>query len=123
MPAAADELEVAEQVEEEAGLIGHQQVEQNIMLKVHCLQENQEGGVRVDAGMQFWLLSGEEGFMLALQTLLKLCYRHQVHVSYFHENGVISLLKQGYQCPFFCIQKQHQLPYIVLAGLPCMSAQ
>lgn len=59
MPAAADELEVAEQVEEEAGLIGHQQVEQNIMLQVHRLQEDQEGGVRVDTGVQFWLLPGE----------------------------------------------------------------
>lgn len=63
MPTAADELEVAEQVKEEACLIGHQQVEQNIMLQVHRLQENQEGGVRVDAGMQFWLLSVEVGFM------------------------------------------------------------
>lgn len=68
MPAAADELEVAEQVKEEAGLVRHQQVEQNIMLQVHRLQEDQKGGVRVNAGMQFWLLPGEVGFMLTLQT-------------------------------------------------------
>lgn len=61
VPAAADELEVAEQVEEEAGLVGHQQVEQNIVLQVHRLQEDQEGGVRVDAGVQLRLLPGEEG--------------------------------------------------------------
>lgn len=90
VPAAADELEVAEQVEEEAGLVGHQQVEQNIMLQVHRLQEDQEGGVRVDAGVQLRLLPGEgegRGVKLTRQTLLWLTYRDgcKGHLSWFME--------------------------------------
>lgn len=57
MPTAANELEVAEKVEEEAGLIGNQQIKQDVVLQVHRLQEDQEGGVRVDTGMKLWLLS------------------------------------------------------------------
>ena len=90
MPTAADELEVAEQVEEEAGLIGYQQVKQDVVLQAHRLQEDQEGGVRVDTGVQLRLLSAAERVKLTvskvylyssiIKSLLKTYCLIQVHI-------------------------------------------
>lgn len=45
------------------------------MLQVHRLQEDQEGGVRVDTGMKLWLLSVEK-------------YNKKLSAIYFHSSFI-----------------------------------
>lgn len=97
MPTAADELEVAEQVKEEAGLIGHQQVKQDVVLQVHRLQEDQESGVRVDTGVQLWLLSAAEWSKLTVSEAH--LYSNQVKEYYFNNIQMYSRFEISWTFP------------------------